>query len=66
MFGHWYRDESPFGVGETTTLWAAIPSIPMSERGSRKLEGRKQQKGVVIHYSRLMIDADCVGTEPGL
>ena len=59
-------ETSRLKAGETTTLWAAIPSIPMFERCSRKLEGRKQEKDVAIHSSRLMIDADSVGTEPGL
>ena len=71
-------ETSRLRAGETTTLWAAIPSIPMFERCSRKLEGRKQQKGVVIRTSRLMIDATFgtlepleqwnlpSGTEPGL
>ena len=41
---------------DTSIRWAAIPSIPVSERCSRELEGRKQQKDVVIRHSRLMID----------
>ena len=48
MFGHWYRDEFAFANlretvkrlarGETTTLWAAIPSIPTFEAYSAELE----------------------------
>ena len=47
---------NPQGGSDTSILWAAIPSIPVPERCSRKLEGRKQQKRVAIHCSRLMID----------
>jgi len=61
MFGHCYRDEK----GETSTLWAAIPSKPAFERCSREPEGRKREKGMVTCTSRLMIDAR-KGTEPGL
>ena len=89
MFGHRYRDESQSDSlyreelkrGETSTLWAAIPSKPTFERCSRKLEGRKREKHVVTRDSRLMIDAKrctkgrctmyngteySIGTEPGL
>ena len=48
---------NPQGGSDTSILWAAIPSIPTFERCSRKLEGRKQEKDVVIRTSRLMIDA---------
>ena len=41
---------------DTSIRWAAIPSIPVQERCSRKLEGRKQEKHVAIRSSRLMID----------
>ena len=43
---------------DTSIRWAAIPSIPVFERCSRELEGRKQEKCVVIRCSRLMIDAN--------
>ena len=42
---------------DTSIRWAAIPSKPTFERCSRELEGRKQEKDVVIRSSRLMIDA---------
>ena len=60
MFGHWYRDEFAFANlretvkrlarGETTTLWAAIPSIPTFEAYSAESEGRKREKGAVMYY----------------
>ena len=60
MFGPCKSDEQSIlmiGGSDTSILWAAIPSKPTPERGSRKLEGRKQEKHVAIHCSRLMIDA---------
>ena len=72
MFGPCKSDEESCKRGSDTSIrWAAIPSIPTLERCSRELEGRKQQKGVAIRYSRLMIDAKSniyytFGTEPGL
>ena len=57
MFGPCKSDEqSSYRGSDTSILWAAIPSIPVFERCSRKLEGRKQEKHVAIHCSRLMID----------
>ena len=59
MFGPCKSDEQSSNRGsDTSILWAAIPSIPMFERCSRKLEGRKQEKRVAIHCSRLMIDTE--------
>ena len=70
MFGHCKSDEQSLideRGSDTSILWAAIPSKPMPERCSRELEGRKQEKDVAIHSSRLMIDDDLlVATEPGL
>ena len=43
---------------DTSIRWAAIPSIPMPERCSRELEGRKQQKCVAIRHSRLMMNTE--------
>ena len=43
------RGAAPKGVseaGETSTLWAAIPSRPAFERCSRESEGRKREKGM--------------------
>ena len=57
MFGPCKSDEQSRKRGSDTSIrWAAIPSIPTPERCSRELEGRKQQKDVVIRHSRLMID----------
>lgn len=51
--------------GETSILWAAIPSKPAFERCSRESEGRKRERGMVTCTPRLMADAR-KGTEPGL
>ena len=61
MFGHWYRDESARATvwGETTTQWAAIPNKPTLERGSRELEGRKQEMCIAICHTRLMMNDLC-------
>ena len=48
MFGHCYRDERC----ETSILRAAIPCKPAFERCSRKSEGRKREKHVVINDRR--------------
>ena len=59
MFGPCKSDEQSRERGSDTSIrWAAIPSIPTPERCSRELEGRKQQKCVVIRCSRLMIDTE--------
>ena len=68
MFGPCKSDEQSIlmiGGSDTSILWAAIPSKPTPERGSRKLEGRKQE---ACSNTLLKINdrRPLVGTEPGL